>query len=209
MTVHLEAMALACERDGRQLFEGLSLSVRGGDMLKISGPNGAGKTSLLRLLSGLMAPTAGQVRFNGQPLPDAARVLAARLLWLGHAPALKPSLTPQENLAWLCALNVPAGVAAIDAALAQVGLRGYEDQPCQRLSAGQLRRVALARLYLEPAPLWLLDEPFTALDAASMAALEGRLAEHCEEGGAVVFTSHHELARRPAGYRDLLLGAVA
>lgn len=209
MTVHLEGIALACERDGRQLFEGLSLSVRGGDMLKVGGPNGAGKTTLLRVLAGLMAPTAGEVRFNGQGLPGAARLLAGSLLWLGHAPALKLSLTPQENLAWLCALGVPAPLAAIDNALTRVGLRGYEDQPCQRLSAGQLRRVALARLYLNPPPLWLLDEPFTALDSASVTSLETHLAEHCARGGLVVLTSHHALGARPAGYRELHLGEAA
>lgn len=209
MTVHLEGIALACERDGRQLFEGLSLSVRGGEMLKVGGPNGAGKTSLLRIVAGLMAPTAGEILFTGQGLPGVARQLAGGVLWLGHAPALKLSLTPQENLAWLCALGIPATLAAIDEALAQVGLRGYEDQPCQRLSAGQLRRVALARLYLNPPPLWLLDEPFTALDAASVASLETHLAEHCARGGLVVLTSHHELGKRPAGYRELHLGEAA
>ncbi|WP_040262348.1 cytochrome c biogenesis heme-transporting ATPase CcmA [Pseudomonas massiliensis] len=209
MSVHLQGHALVCERDERMLFDGLNLSVRSGEMLKITGANGAGKTSLLRVLVGLMTPTAGEVRFNGQPLPRALPDLARHLLWLGHAPALKLSLTPLENLSWLCALGAPANRIAIHAALATVGLAGYEDQPCQRLSAGQRRRVALARLYLAPAPLWLLDEPFTALDAASVAALEAHLQRHCEEGGAVVLTSHHELSRMPARYRELRLGVEA
>ncbi|WP_426152725.1 cytochrome c biogenesis heme-transporting ATPase CcmA [Pseudomonas sp. DC3000-4b1] len=206
MSVHLQGHALVCERDERMLFDGLELSVSSGEMLKVTGANGAGKTSLLRVLAGLMTPTAGQVRFNGQPLPRALPDLAGHLLWLGHAPALKLSLTPSENLSWLCALGMPADRIAINAALATVGLAGYEDQPCQRLSAGQRRRVALARLYLAPAPLWLLDEPFTALDAASVAALEAHLQGHCEGGGAVVLTSHHELSRMPARYRELRLG---
>lgn len=209
MSVHLQGHALVCERDERRLFDGLNLSVRSGEMLKITGANGAGKTSLLRVLVGLMTPTAGEVRFNGQPLPRGLPDLARHLLWLGHAPALKLSLTPLENLSWLCALGAPANRIAINAALATVGLAGYEDQPCQRLSAGQRRRVALARLYLAPAPLWLLDEPFTALDAASVAALEAHLQRHCEEGGAVVLTSHHELSRMPARYRELRLGVEA
>jgi heme exporter protein A len=209
VTAHLEGLALACERDWRRLFNGLDLTVRAGDMVRITGPNGAGKTSLLRVLSGLMAPTAGEVRFNGQPLPGAARQLAAQLLWLGHAPALKLSLTPRENLAWLSALGTSASLAHIDQALALVGLRGYEAQPCQHLSAGQLRRVALARLYLDAPPVWLLDEPFTSLDAPSVAQLEHHLADHCERGGLVVFTAHHTLARRPTGYRELQLGAWA
>jgi heme exporter protein A len=198
-------LALACERDGRLLFEGLNVSLRPGDMLKVSGPNGAGKTSLLRLLCGLLVPTVGEVRFNGQALPGAARALAGNLLWLGHAPALKLSLTPRENLAWLCALGEPASAQAMDHALADMGLGGYEHQPCASLSAGQLRRVALARLCLSPPPLWLLDEPFTALDAASVTQLEARLAQHCERGGMVVLTSHHPLTQRPVGYRELHL----
>jgi heme exporter protein A len=200
-------LALACERDWRLLFEGLNVSVRAGDMLNVRGPNGAGKTSLLRMLCGLMAPAAGEVRFRGRPLPGAAQALAANLLWLGHAPALKLSLSPRENLAWLCALGKPARPQAIDQALAETGLRGFERQPCSSLSAGQLRRVALARLYLDPPVLWLLDEPFTALDAASVTRLEARLAKHCEGGGAVVLTSHQPLAQRPPGYRELGLGA--
>nr|WP_276583579.1 cytochrome c biogenesis heme-transporting ATPase CcmA [Pseudomonas sp. RIT-PI-S] len=205
----MQGLALACERDWRLLFEGLDVSVRAGEMLKVSGPNGSGKTSLLRLLCGLLPPSAGEVRFNGQPLPGAARALAANLLWLGHAPALQLSLTPRENLAWLCALGKAVALPAIDEALRLMGLRGHEDQPCQGLSAGQLRRVALARLYLDPPPLWLLDEPFTALDAPSVARLEARLVEHCEAGGLVVLTSHHVLAQRPAGYRELHLGETA
>lgn len=209
MTVHLEGLALACERDGRLLFEGLDLSLRPGDMVKITGPNGAGKTSLLRLLSGLAAPSAGQVRFNGKPLPMALRALAAQLLWLGHAPAIKPSLTAHENLAGWGALGRPSNAAAIDQALQAMGLGSYEHQMCQHLSAGQQRRVALARLYLNAPPVWLLDEPFTSLDAAAVSQLEQRLAEHCAAGGVVAFTSHHELAIRPPGYRTVMLGGVA
>lgn len=209
MSVHLQGCALVCERDERTLFEGLDVCVSSGEMLKVTGANGAGKTSLLRMLAGLMTPTAGQVRFNGQPLPRALPELAHHLLWLGHAPTLKLSLTPMENLSWLCALGAPANRMAIEAALASVGLAGYEDQPCQRLSAGQRRRVALARLYVAPAPLWLLDEPFTALDAASVAALEAHLQRHCEEGGTVVLTSHHQLSRMPDRYQELRLGFQA
>nr|WP_229631865.1 cytochrome c biogenesis heme-transporting ATPase CcmA [Pseudomonas quercus] len=209
VTVHLEGLALACERDGRLLFEGLDVSLRAGDLVKITGPNGAGKTSLLRLLSGLAVPSAGQVRFNGQPLPTALRALAAQLVWLGHAPAIKLSLTAHENLAGWGALGRPSNPAAIDQALHVMGLGGYEDQPCQHLSAGQQRRVALARLYLDAPPVWLLDEPFTSLDGAAVSQLERRLAEHCEAGGLVAFTSHHELAIRPSSYRAVALGGVA
>lgn len=175
-------------------------------MVQISGPNGSGKTSLLRLLSGLMQPTAGQVLLNGQPLSELRHELARNLLWIGHAAGIKDLLTPEENLSWLCALHQPASHDAIWQALGAVGLRGFEDVPCHTLSAGQQRRVALARLYLDSPPLWILDEPFTALDKQGVAQLEEHLAAHCEQGGMVVLTTHHTLSRMPAGYRDIDLG---
>lgn len=202
-------MALACERDGRMLFEHLELQLRPGDLLQISGPNGSGKTSLLRLLAGLMQPTAGDVQLNGQPLNAQRSELARTLLWIGHAAGIKDLLTAEENLSWLCALHRPAGREAIWQALAAVGLRGFEDVSCHTLSAGQQRRVALARLYLDSPPLWILDEPFTALDKQGVAQLEEHLAGHCERGGMVVLTTHHTLTRVPAGYRDLDLGRWA
>ncbi|UVO16936.1 cytochrome c biogenesis heme-transporting ATPase CcmA [Stutzerimonas stutzeri] len=205
----LEAVALACERDWRLLFEQLELRLEKGQMLQISGPNGSGKTSLLRLLCGLMQPTAGQILLQGQPLESQRSELARNLLWIGHAAGIKGLLTPEENLVWLCALHQPADREAIWQALAQVGLRGFEDVPCHTLSAGQQRRVALARLYLAPPPLWILDEPFTALDKHGVAQLEGHLARHCEQGGLVVLTTHHTLTEKPAGYRELDLGQRA
>jgi heme exporter protein A len=205
----LETVALACERDWRMLFERLDLRLAAGEMLQVVGPNGSGKTSLLRLLCGLMQPTAGQVRLNGRPLEEQRGELARNLLWIGHAAGIKGLLTAEENLAWLCALHQPADHAAIWRALEAVGLRGFEDVPCHTLSAGQQRRVALARLYLEAPPLWILDEPFTALDKQGVAQLEEHLARHCEDGGLVVLTTHHTLSRMPSGYRDLDLGQHA
>ena len=208
-TPFLQADDLACERDWRMLFEHLDLQLHAGDMLQISGPNGSGKTSLLRLLSGLMQPTAGRVLINGQPLSEQRVELARNLLWIGHAAGIKDLLTPVENLSWLCALHRPAESPAIWQALQSVGLRGFEDVPCHTLSAGQQRRVALARLYLDSPPIWILDEPFTALDKQGVAQLEAHLAEHCERGGMIVLTTHHTLSRTPAGYRDIDLGQWA
>jgi heme exporter protein A len=191
------------------LFENLELRLAGGDMLQISGPTGSGKSSLLRLLAGLMHPTSGQVLLNGQPLTAQRSELARNLLWIGHAAGIKDLLTPEENLSWLCALHRPASHEAIWKALDSVGLRGFEDVPCHTLSAGQKRRVALARLYLDSPKLWILDEPFTALDKQGVAQFEEHLAVHCEKGGMVVLTTHHTLNRMPASYRDVDLGRWA
>lgn len=206
----LEAVALSCERDWRMLFEQLHFALQPGDMLQISGPNGSGKTSLLRLIAGLRQPTSGDILLQGQALAEQRSELARNLLWIGHAAGIKGLLTAEENLAWLCALHRPASREAIWQALEAVGLRGFEDVPCHTLSAGQQRRVALARLYLaDTPPLWVLDEPFTALDKSGVAQLEAHLADHCERGGVVVLTTHHSLQCTPATYRDLDLGLHA
>ena len=206
----LEAVALSCERDWRMLFEQLHFALQPGDMLQISGPNGSGKTSLLRLIAGLRQPTSGDILLQGQALAEQRSELARNLLWIGHAAGIKGLLTAEENLAWLCALHRPASREAIWQALEAVGLRGFEDVPCHTLSAGQQRRVALARLYLaDTPPLWVLDEPFTALDKGGVAQLEAHLAAHCERGGVVVLTTHHSLQHKPATYRDLDLGQYA
>ena len=206
---YLETVNLTCERDWRLLFENLSVSVKPKDMLQIGGPNGSGKTSLLRLMSGLMQPTAGEVLIKGVSIQKQRHELASNLLWLGHAPGIKGLLTAEENLMWLSALLHGASREQVWQALAAVGLAGFEDVPCYTLSAGQQRRVGLARLYLNAPALWILDEPFTALDKQAVTQLELHLAEHCNNGGMVVLTTHHPLQNVPDTFREIDLGQAA
>lgn len=173
---------LCLERGGRELFSDLSFSIRRGRLIQVEGANGAGKTSLLRILAGLS-------RYGFSGLVERH----APLLYLGHHPAVKALLTPRENLAWHVAGESVYSDLQIEDALARVGLYGYEDVPSHALSAGQHRRVNLARLYLSGCPLWLLDEPFTAIDKEGVAELEALLVKHVEQGGAVVLTSHQLL----------------
>jgi heme exporter protein A len=188
----LNATDLAAERDGRWLFRGLALGVAAGEVVRVEGANGAGKTTLLRILAGLDQDHEGVIRWPAAE--QAARPWREDVLFLGHLPGLKGALTATENLAWLVAMRGKPARCALREALARVGLAGYEDVPVATLSAGQKRRVALARLHVEQAPLWLLDEPFTAIDRAGVAALEETLAAHARSGGAVLVTTHHALA---------------
>ncbi|HEY8939453.1 MAG TPA: cytochrome c biogenesis heme-transporting ATPase CcmA [Cellvibrio sp.] len=187
----LELRDLGCERDERLLFSGLDLQVAAGDVVQIGGPNGAGKTTLLRALAGISNDYQGQILYAGKPLPDASWDFARDRLYLGHLPGIKKSLTPSENLAWY--LAQAGGRISIDEALAAVGLYGYEDTPCYQLSAGQLRRVALARLHLAEARIWILDEPFTAIDKLGVSQLEVLIARQSAQGGVVILTSHQDL----------------
>lgn len=203
----LKLDTLSCERDSRLLFEHLSLDLSSGSMLQVMGPNGSGKTSLLRILAGLMPPSEGAVRLESNSGSN-VMPLNQMLLWMGYATGVKMLLTAEENLSWLCSLHQqPQSQSQIWQALAAVGLRGFEDVPCYSLSAGQQRRVALARLYLNPPPLWILDEPFTALDPQGVTQLEQHLVRHCEAGGLVILTTHHTLTLTPARFTTLALGS--
>ncbi|WP_163558042.1 cytochrome c biogenesis heme-transporting ATPase CcmA [Halomonas sp. NO4] len=194
MSLRLQARNLACERDDRWLFHGLDLDIRAGEIVRVEGPNGSGKTTLLKILSGQLADYEGELFWGDQPMRRAREAFLSSLLYLGHAPGVKAALTPLENLAWYQAL---AGQSRDEssrlAALEAVGLAGFEDIPAGQLSAGQQRRVALARLSLIPRPLWVLDEPFTAIDRDGVSALEQRLVAHARRGGCVLVTTHHEL----------------
>ena len=204
--VNLQARALYCERDDRQLFADLSFSVCSGDLLQLAGPNGAGKTTLLRLLAGLNHDYTGDVIWHDQPLQHVYSEYAHQRLYLGHLSAVKKSLTPLENLRWLMASEVP-NEDQLWGALEEAGLAGFEETPCQHLSAGQQRRVALARLCITQLPLWILDEPFTALDKEGVAWLEQKMQKQVNRGGAVIITSHHAL-EGIHGLRQLTLGGA-
>ncbi len=170
----LEARDLYCERDERTLFRGLSFTVDAGEWVQVTGGNGAGKTTLLRLLTGLARPDGGEVYWQGEPLRRVRDSFHRSLLWIGHQPGIKTRLTARENLHFFH----PGDGARLPEALAQAGLAGFEDVPVAQLSAGQQRRVALARLWLTRAALWVLDEPFTAIDVNGVARLTRRMAAH-------------------------------
>lgn len=187
----LSGRGLYCERDDRVLFDGLSFDWHPGQIVRISGVNGSGKSTLIRILLGLSASYEGELQFAGQPMKQAVYDFRSALLYLGHQVGIKTSLTPEENLNWLCP---QASRREVYQALEKVGLKGFEDVLAQSLSAGQQRRVALARLYLDTKQIWILDEPFTAIDKDGVAQLERRIIEHAQSGGLVVLTTHHQLA---------------
>jgi heme exporter protein A len=182
---------LACVRGERLVFRGLSFAVGPGEALLLAGPNGSGKSSLLRLMAGLLPPWSGRLAWSGEDIAADKTAHRARLHFVGHQDALKPVLTAAETLTFWAGLR---GGGAVDAALDRMGLTSLAETPCRYLSAGQRRRLALARLLASPAPLWLLDEPTTGLDAASVAAFEAVLAEHRAGGGLVVASTHVPLA---------------
>lgn len=214
----IELRNFACERDERILFSSLNALFYAGQVVQILGANGSGKTTLLRILAGVSSDYQGEILWQGQAVASCAWEYANESLYLGHLPGIKKSLTPLENLRWYAAIQSGAsqnstsycGIregdpgkvdnfksvandAVLLRSLAEVNLAGYEDTLCYQLSAGQLRRVALARLVFSTAKLWILDEPFTALDKAGVSLLETRLANHAAAGGLVLVTSHQDI----------------
>ena len=203
----LEGRGLACSRGVVTLFRDVSFQVQSGDWLALRGANGSGKTTLLRCVAGLTRVDAGEVFWEGEPVGRDRARFHADIIFSGHMPGIKDDLSAEENLhAALRLRGVAVDPGACRAALGEVGLEKRRHLPARRLSAGQRRRIGLARLMLDPAPLWALDEPLTALDDAGQRLFEHLLARHLERGGLALLATHHDLSPAPA--RVLRMGSA-
>ncbi len=186
----LKITELSCQRGYNQLFSGLSFNVNAGDILRITGTNGSGKTSLLKILAGLNTQEQGSISLNKNKVKS--EQYQEEVFYLGHLSALSSELSSIENLKFLTSLSKTTNSQTLSQALNDVGLKGYEDEYCAKLSAGQKRRVILAGLFVSDAKLWLLDEPFTALDPKGVEIVEQRIKKHSEQGGICIFTTHQD-----------------
>ncbi len=197
---------LGCSKGGRQLFKGVHCVVPGGRWLHVAGANGIGKTSLLRMLCGLSPIESGDILWNGQSISVQRNSFQRDLSYLGHLNGLQESMTVHENLIFSTALRGHApDTRLVSATLARFGVGGRNEQLVRHLSQGQKRRVALARLALSPAPLWVLDEPFVAMDDTGIRMLSELIAQHLASGGTTVLTSHQsvEIGAVPAQILEL------
>jgi len=190
MTISLTATKLTYERDEQPIFTNINFTLQAGDILQVAGGNGSGKTTLLRILTGLLQPTQGEITWCGQTITTCRTHYQENLFYLGHKPGVKTDLTPYENLNLTTALTKLKYNISLKEALAQVGLNNYEDSFTYQLSAGQQRRLALAKLLIIAAKIWILDEPFTALDTLGVRLAENFIVNHLEQGGIVILTSH-------------------
>ncbi|MEQ1558649.1 MAG: cytochrome c biogenesis heme-transporting ATPase CcmA [Methyloglobulus sp.] len=186
----LQGDNLSCIRDDRELFVGLDFAVKSGQVLLLEGNNGSGKTTLLRIVCGFREPDSGAVSWCGENIPQSQYY--SDMAYVGHLDGIKKELTVLENLKLSLALS-QSGKLSIAQALEKVQLAGYDDALIQTLSAGQKRRLSLARLLITHNILWILDEPFTSLDKQGIILIESLMAEHCDGGGMIVMTSHHDV----------------
>jgi heme exporter protein A len=203
----LAARGLTFMRNDEPVFGPLDFAVDAGEALLVRGDNGAGKTTLLRVLAGLLRPEAGTIEIDGRPTatPERTRALA----YLGHLPAQKADLSAIENLDFLCGLHGRIGTLSADTAMRIVGLDGYQETLARQLSAGQKKRLSLARIWLSPAPVWLLDEPYANLDLDGIALVNRMVEAHLREGGAALVTTHGAYAAPPVRTRELALRKAA
>lgn len=205
----LHADGVSSIRSGRVLFSQLQFAIHPGEIWQITGANGAGKSTLLRMLTGLLTPTEGLIKFNGVAINKVRDEYHQQLLYIGHKAAVKPELTALENVYWQRRLAGDLSAELQQQAdwdvLEQLGLLGLEEQLTGRLSAGQQRRVALSRLWCSDAPLWILDEPFTSLDVEGIALLQQRFRQHLQHGGSIVMTSHQPLSDNQLPLQQLVL----
>ncbi len=203
----LEVKDLECIRGDRRLFSGLSFSLHPGELLHLYGHNGSGKTTLMRTVCGLIQPIAGVIRWRGEGARALGEEFTRELIYIGHKNGIKDDLSGVENLRISSVLDgVPISEQSAWEALEKMGLRGHEDLPTRFLSQGQKRRVALARLLVNEIPLWILDEPFTALDKTAVRSLQAVIQSHLEKGGMVILTTHQEVALTRGEVKRLRLG---
>ena len=205
--LELRGEGLHLWRGERHVLRGVSLQLRGGEILQLTGSNGAGKTTLLRVLSGLAYPEEGEVLWRGENVRRNMHAFHAEMAYVGHEPPLKADLTARENLKYWIGVRRPLNAADIDGALDEVGAGEWRDRAVRTLSAGQRRRVALAGLALLSVPLWLLDEPTTNLDTAGQNLVNRMLEAHVTRGGLAVAAVHHELGVKGVTVRPLILAA--